>query len=101
MVVKNYTGKKPRAAGWLEIGAVEGDGCRWLVFVRPDDEWSTVKVVADGRAPTKANYWLGWNGFRFSRATDLAILAQHRPAVLEAVERMLRDFGHVEGRDLL
>lgn len=101
MAAKKYKGKKPRAAGWLEIGAVEEDGARWLVFVRPDDVWMTVKVAVDGYAPAKANYWFGWNGSRFSRVGDLVALAQQRPAVLEAVERMLRDFGHVEGRDLL
>jgi hypothetical protein len=101
MAVKKYKGKKPRTAGWLEIGAVEGDGCRWLVFVRPDAEWTTVKVAVDGYAPAKANYWFGWNGSRFSRVGDIVTLAQQRPTVLEAVERMLRDFGHVEGRDLL
>jgi hypothetical protein len=100
MAVKKYTGKKPRAAGWQEVGAVESDG-RWLVFIRPDGEWSTVKVVADGRALAKANYWLGWNGSRFGRHADLVSLAQQRPAVLEAVERVLRGSVLVEGMDLL
>jgi hypothetical protein len=91
MSVKNYSGKKPRASGWREAGVVEGD-VRWLVFVREnsDSEWTTVKVVADGRAPAKANYWLGWNGSRFGRHADLVSLAQQRPAVLEGVEKGLR-----------
>lgn len=101
MAVKNYRGKKPRTKDWREAGVVEDGGQRWLVFVRPDAEWTTVKVAVDGYAPAKANYWFGWNGSRFSRVGDLVALAQQRPAVLEAVERMLRDFGHVEGRDLL
>jgi hypothetical protein len=100
MAVKKYTGKKPRAAGWHEVGAVEIDG-RWLVFIRPDGDWASVKVVADGRALAKANYWLGWNGSRFGRHADLVSLAQQRPAVLEGLERVLRDFGPIEGRDLL
>ena len=102
MAVKNYTGKKPRPAGWREVGVVEDDA-RWLVFVREnaDSEWLTVKVVVDGRAPTKANYWLGWNGLRFGRHADLVSLAQQRPAVLEGVERVLRPIVSVEGFDLL
>jgi hypothetical protein len=91
MSLKNYGGKKPRAEGWREAGVVEGD-VRWLVFVRDnaDSEWTTVKVMADGRAPVKANYWLGWNGSRFGRHADLVSLAQQRPAVLDGVERGLR-----------
>lgn len=100
MSVKKYTGKKPRAACWSQIGVIEDD-VRWLVFVRPDGEWMTVKVVADGRAPAKANYWLGWNGSRFGRHADLVSLAQQRPAVLEGLERVLRDFVPVDGMDLL
>lgn len=100
MAVKKYKGKKPRTGGWSEVGVVE-DEIRWLVFIRPGGDWATVKVVADGHAPTKANYWLGWNGARFSRATDLVLLAQGRPAVLQGLEGVLRSFGPLEGRDLL
>jgi len=94
MSVKNYTGKKPRGYGWREVGLVKGD-VRWRVFVREnaDTEWLTVKVVADGSAPAKANYWLGWDGSRFGRHADLVSLAQKRPAVLEGVEKGLRDDG--------
>lgn len=101
MAVKNIKGKRPRTGGWSEVGTVEDSGQCWIVFIRPDEEWSTVKVVADGYAPTKANYWLGWNGSRFSRATDLVALAQQRPAVLEGLERVLRSLVPVEGLDLL
>ena len=101
MAVKNIKGKRPRTGGWNEVGVVEDGGQRWLVFIRPTEEWSTVKVVADGYVLTKANYWLGWNGSRFSRATDLVLLAQQRPAVLEGLERVLRSLVPVEGADLL
>lgn len=89
--MKNYSGKKPRTAGWREVGVVEGD-VRWLVFVREnaDNEWVTVKVVADGQAPAKANYWLGWNGSRFGRHADLIAIAHQRSAVLAGVEQGLR-----------
>lgn len=100
MAVKRYTGKKPRAEGWQEVGVVEDD-YRWIVFVRPETEWMTVKVVADGRAAAKANYWLGWNGSRFGRHADLVTLAQKRPQVLEGVERVLRGLVPVEGLDTL
>lgn len=99
--MKKYMGNRPEGFDWLEIGVVEDEGVRWLVFIRPDEEWSTVKVVADGRALGKANYWLGWDGSRFGRHADLARLAQYLPAVFAAVERVLKNFSGVEGWDLL
>lgn len=91
--MKKYTGKKPRAAGWQTSGVVGRDP-RWIVFTRvnADTEWRTVKVVADGKADAKANYWIGWNGSRFGRHADLVSLAQQRPEVLEGVEKLLRGF---------
>lgn len=88
-MTRRYTGKKP-GAGWMPLGTVEAKNS-WLVFVRPDprSEWMSVKVAADGRVPLKANYWLGWNGSRFSRHADLALLLQ-RPDLAAAVEELLR-----------
>lgn len=93
MTDKMYKGKKPRADGWEQIGAIEQDTC-WRVFVREsaDTDWITVKVAADGRAPKKANYWLGWDGKRFSWRTDMVALVQQRPELLKRVEQMLEGY---------
>lgn len=98
-MAKRYSGKKPRDDCWRQIGTVE-DKPDWLVFIRPatDSDWMSVKVVADGRAVGKANYWLGWNGSRFSRQADLVLLMD-RPKVLQGVEHLLRD--ETSGLDLL
>ena len=90
---KMYKGKPPRSEGWERIGAIEQD-VRWLVFVRQnaDTDWLTAKVVADGRAQGKANYWLGWNGKRFAQQTDAFSIVQQRPELLEAVEQMLEGY---------
>lgn len=64
----------------------------------PSSEWSSVKVVADGRAVGKANYWLGWNGQRFSRHSDLPLLL-NRAELARGVEAMLK--GLEDGADLL
>ena len=90
MTDKMYKGKKPRTDGWEQLAVIEGD-VRWLAFVKdtPDSEWITVKLVADGRAPRKANYWLGWDGKRFANFKDTLALMEHRPELLKAVERML------------
>jgi len=93
MSVKTYTGKKPRTYGWQQIGVIENDG-QWWMFVKEnaDNGWASVKVVADGRAQGKANYWLGWDGKRFANFKDTLAMMQHRPELLHKVERMLEAY---------
>lgn len=95
---RRSTGHKP-GKDWDLLGTVV-DGVRWLVYQRkaPGSEWSTIKVVADGRVASKANYWLGWNGSRFGRQSDLFTLLM-RPALFAAVTEMLGT--QAEGHDLL
>jgi hypothetical protein len=85
-----FGGIPRRAGGRMDIGDIEQDGC-WRMFVKEnaDNGWASVKVVADGRARGKANYWLGWDGRRFANFKDTLALMQHRPELLKAVERML------------
>jgi hypothetical protein len=96
---KRYYGYKPAGPEWSQIAVVD-DEQRWLVFVRPDalGDWDSVKVVADGRAREKANYWLGWNGLRWARHGDLVALMR-RPSLLAEVEQRLRE--RADGLDLL
>jgi hypothetical protein len=47
-----------------------------------------VKVSAVGRAPRKANYWLSWDGKKFARGKDIAIMASGRPKLLAAVHAL-------------
>lgn len=79
--------------GWELIGDIDDD-VRWLVFVRQrvSSAWLQAKVIADGCAPCKANYWLGWNGERFSQKRDTEMMAEHRPDLLDSVERMLEGY---------
>lgn len=68
------------------------DGALWLVAKRKkptnDTDWRMVKVSAVGRAPRKANYWLSWDGKRFARGKDIAIMASGRPKLLAAVHAL-------------
>ena len=50
--------------------------------------WRMVKVAAAGSVPRKANYWLSWDGKRFARGKDIAIMASGRPELLAAVHAL-------------
>lgn len=80
---KTYLGNhESEESGWSLLGYVgEDDGVRWAVYRKPQpsgQEWDYIKVVADGKVPKKANYWLSWNGSRFGSGGDFLKMAQHR-----------------------
>lgn len=91
--MKMYTGKPPKTEGWNKLGVIEHGG-RWFVFVKEgnESEWLTAKIVSDGRALSKANYWLGWNGKRFNQQQDTFAMLQQRPELMHKVERMLEGY---------
>jgi hypothetical protein len=93
MSEKLYVGNRPRSDGWGLVAEIKGE-VRWLVFVRQgsSSDWLSLKIVADGCAPSKANYWLGWNGTRFSQKRDTEMLAEHRPELFKAVERFAEGY---------
>ena len=58
-----YAGNPPAdGEGWIQVGkCLDGDEVEWLVFSKSQKhtpDWLTYKIVADGRARNKANYWL-------------------------------------------
>lgn len=71
----------------------EPDATRWLLFpLEQSDGWLGYKLVADGAAERKANYWfsLSSQGRWFGRSRDLKLLKDHRPALYTT---LLRHFG--------
>jgi hypothetical protein len=96
-MMRTYLGQVPSLAeGWKQINRYTDDeGIAWLVFRRSQEhtpDWSTYKVVAEGRALRKANYWLvrndrtGQIGF----ARDYVSMRTNRPKLHEHVERILK-----------
>lgn len=91
--MRNYEGNPESGGHWMLVGeAGKHDGALWLVAKRKkptnDTDWRMVKVSAVGRAPRKANYWLSWDGKRFARGKDIAIMASGRPELLAAVHAL-------------
>ena len=67
----------------------------WSARFRPEkstDEWKSIVVRKVGgivRKGDKRNYWIGWNGHRFSRNADCSKLATHHPDLMERMQRHL------------
>lgn len=84
--IKFYRGQIPSADhGWNQVARLKcEDGFHWLVFEQRQghsDSWVTIKLVAEDRAPRKANYWLALNRRtgQFGFARDFALMREHRP----------------------
>jgi len=76
-------------------GRLLAENEKWALYAFGPDrgDWMSVKLVAKGRAPSKANYRFGWGRVaqRLARSRDAALLAAHRPDVYAWVERVLSD----------
>lgn len=93
MNMKMYAGRIPDEQ-WSQVGQCSDDGVEWRVFSKPQDhsdEWLTYKIVANGRASGKANYWLARNNRtgQIGFARDYAIMQMNRPNLFRQVEGMI------------
>jgi hypothetical protein len=97
--MKTYRGNHP-SRDWDLLGTTSDVSGDWCVYTKAQNtsDWLSVKVVAKGRCPGGANYWLSWSGTRLANGCDIARIAQHRPELLAAVRRLLAER---EGLDLL
>lgn len=94
-MARTHQGRVPDSAdGWVQQEVLQSDGVEWGVYVQPQEhtpDWITVKVVAHGRAPNKANYWMvrnkksGKTGF----AKDFMAMMVNRPELYKMVEDVL------------
>ena len=89
---RKYAGNVPSPnEGWEHVGTcLDADGIEWLVFSKSQKhtpEWLTYKIVANGRAANKANYWLTWNKLtgRIGFSRDYLCMRETRPELYEQV----------------
>lgn len=92
-----YAGKMPDAdEGWEHVGTCrDADGMEWLVFSKSQEhtpDWCTYKIVANGRAANKANYWLARNRLtgQIGFARDFICMRETRPELHEQVEAIIK-----------
>lgn len=96
-MAKMYAGKIPeQELGWMQIGVCkDSDAVEWIVFRRAQDhtpDWATYKIVANGRANAKANYWLARNDKtgQIGFARDYVFMRNNRPELHAQVEAIFK-----------
>lgn len=94
---KMYAGNLPKdGEGWEQVGkCMDSDDVEWLVFSKPQDhtpDWMTFKIVANGRAQNKANYWLVKNAVtgQIGFARDYVHMQDSRPELHAQVEAIFK-----------
>ena len=94
---KMYAGNPPAdGEGWSQVGkCLDGDEVEWLVFSKAQEhtpDWLTYKIVANGQARDKANYWLVRNAstgqIGFSR--DYVYMRDNRPELHAQVDAIFK-----------
>lgn len=78
----------------FEMTGSLGDFCdsvEWLIYESKNNkhEWRMIRLVAQGKAPHKANYWLSYNGQRFAENKDLKLLRGNRPALFKQLAQAI------------
>lgn len=97
---RKYAGNMPGPnEGWAHVGTCrDADGMEWLVFSKSQDhtpDWYTFKIVANGRAANKANYWLTGNKLtgRIGFSRDYVYMRETRPELYAQVEAIIKQGG--------
>lgn len=88
---RTYVGNAPGYDDWECVDVFLSEGIEWHLYRKFEkaNEWDDYKLVADGAAETKANYWLGWNGKRTNRVNDWRTLEDNRPELHALVLKFL------------
>lgn len=87
-----YRGNKPELSdGWVQMDSYfDSDGVEWLIYQQPQNTnnvWLNYKIVANGFAEYKANYWFAFNQEeeRFAFKRDLISMGAKRPELYKFV----------------
>lgn len=96
---QSFRGNAPTTDEWMHLHSFCHEDLDWLLFFRVKESsagWVNGKLVADGRAPRKANYWLAWRDGLLARTRDTGTLCTGRPELYEQVENFINQ-GHTNG----
>jgi|SRR6056297_1184143 len=90
--IKQYQGNHPSEMdGWVFVGDLNViAGRSWKVYKKHSAEsWFTVKVCCVGRRPSKANFWLSWNGDRMAKSKSYIAAIEYMPEIVSETQRLL------------
>lgn len=91
-MTQKFRGNAPATDEWMHLHSFHHEDLDWFLFFRVKENsagWISGKLVVDGKAPRKANYWLGWRDGRFARTRDAGSLYIGRPELYEQVENFI------------
>ena len=97
-MTQKFRGNAPATDEWMHLHSFHHEDLDWRLFFRVRDQsgWISGKLVVDGKAPRKANYWLGWRHGRLARTRDAGTLYTGRPELYEQIENFINQ-GHTNG----
>jgi hypothetical protein len=97
--MKSYRGNPPDTSeGWRRVrSCFDAEKIEWRVFAKPQphtNDWLTFKIVANGHAPRKANYWVVLNTMtgQIGYTRDFATMREHRPELHAKIEELFDEF---------
>lgn len=81
--VRSYRGNAPAGEYWQMADTIrDAQGVDWIVWFHlraMDSGYINFKIVADGEAKRKANYWIARNRAGGSLNRDLVIMKENNP----------------------
>ncbi len=90
-MTQKFRGNAPVTDEWMHLHSFHHEDLDWRLYFRVKDQsgWISGKLVVDGRAPRKANYWIGWRDGRLARTRDAGTLYTGRQELYEQVENFI------------
>ena len=98
-MTQKFKGNAPVTDEWMHLHSFHYEDLDWRLFFRVKDQsggWISGKLVVEGKAPRKANYWIGWRDGRLARTRDAGTLYAGRQELYEKVESFINQ-GHTNG----
>ena len=95
-MTQKFKGNAPVTDEWMHLHSFHHEDLDWRLFFRVRDQsgWISGKLVVNGKAPRKANYWIGWRDGRLARTRDAGTLYAGRQELYEQVESFINQGAH-------
>lgn len=97
--VKSFKGNRPVGDRWSSASRIETDESGawevWFHKANAEQGYINFKIIADGRAKAKANYWTACGPRGATRTRDLMIMKENNPdlflKVIDCMDQVYRE----------